>query len=621
MQRKVIGEGSYGCVHQPSIHCKTLPKPGFNYDNYVSKLMKTKNAQDELAEFVFIQNIDPTNEYHLDKPILCKPNFDDTGVKKSIGECKYIKLTDVQANPDNYSLLVMKNGGMDLTQFCQNGLVKYLEKNKEEKVDNFWIEVHNLLKGLKFFKDHAIVHNDLKPQNILIDEHGKMKFIDFGLMRNKKDIIQTSNSNTNFLGIYHWSYPFDCAFMNKLNYDEYKNSSENYKQQYRKSLSSLIIGTTKNNSFNLPIKHPSAFSILFSYINAEFKIPNATTQYAYIKSFFQHFNKIINLQSYDDVLDRIIDSIDIFGLGFSLQYITNCFKKHNAINLEDFTRLSFFFKRMYNFNISEREIDINRLIDDYEIILLEMGILTKYSKAFDNHVLINKSPAPTFLKKVKTPEHLTATLQKIADQDPVLLHVYCPPEKELNPNTGNCVKKCKPGFIRNDQFLCRKNTTKKNKLTTCPPEKELNPNTGNCVKKCKPGFVRNDQFLCRKNTTKKSKSNIKSNRNSNSNRNSKSNRNSTRNSNSKSKRNSNSTGCPPEKELNPNTGNCVKKCKPGFIRNDKFQCKKNTTKNPDSIGCPPEKELNPNTGNCVKKCQPGFVRNDKFQCRKNINKN
>ena len=49
MKRKIIGEGSYGCVHRPSIHCKTIPSPGFNYKTYVSKLMKTKNAKKELA--------------------------------------------------------------------------------------------------------------------------------------------------------------------------------------------------------------------------------------------------------------------------------------------------------------------------------------------------------------------------------------------------------------------------------------------------------------------------------------------------------------------------------------------------------------------------------------------
>ena len=42
MPRKVIGEGAYGCVHNPSLHCDIKPSANFNYNDHVSKLMKTK---------------------------------------------------------------------------------------------------------------------------------------------------------------------------------------------------------------------------------------------------------------------------------------------------------------------------------------------------------------------------------------------------------------------------------------------------------------------------------------------------------------------------------------------------------------------------------------------------
>ena len=56
-RRKVLGEGAYGCVHKPSLHC--LGDPTFDYKNYVSKLMKTSNAKAELKEFVTIHQYDP----------------------------------------------------------------------------------------------------------------------------------------------------------------------------------------------------------------------------------------------------------------------------------------------------------------------------------------------------------------------------------------------------------------------------------------------------------------------------------------------------------------------------------------------------------------------------------
>ena len=123
---KVIGEGSYGCVHKPSIHCKTPPRPGFNYTNYVSKIMTTKNAKKELAEFLIIKNIDPTNEYHLGSPILCHPNIDNKKVTTAIDKCKYIKSNNIETNEDKYSLLLLKYGGPDLKIFCGDHLKKYL---------------------------------------------------------------------------------------------------------------------------------------------------------------------------------------------------------------------------------------------------------------------------------------------------------------------------------------------------------------------------------------------------------------------------------------------------------------------------------------------------------------
>jgi serine/threonine protein kinase len=505
MKRLVIGEGSYGCVHKPSIHCKTPPKPGFDYKKYVSKIMKTKNAQDELAEFVIIKNIDPKDEYHLGEPILCQPNLDEANVKDDIGKCKHIKIDDVQANPDNYSLLVLKFGGPDLKQLCNKYLDKLLAKDKEERTDKFWLEVHHLIKGLKFFKENGIIHNDIKPQNILFDSvTGKMKYIDFGLMRTKKEVINSSKTNTNYLGIYHWSYPFDCGFMDQYQFKKYKNSSGTQQTFWKDELSKLIVANSKVNTLKLPINNPQAFSILFTYINPDNTVPNAASQYGYIDSFFDGFNEMINNNNYNITLDFIADSIDIFGLGFTLQFMANCFKRENGLSLEQFTRLSSFFHKMYDFNPSTRVIDIDQLLNEYENILLELGILTRLGKSFENNNVVNKPPAPPVIitesrrDSKSPPQHLSPELHEFADKDPIVISVKCPEGKELNPTTKRCIKKCKEGYERNAQFKCRK--TKKIKsikvksIKKCPDEKELNPITNRCIKRCKSGYERNEQF-------------------------------------------------------------------------------------------------------------------------------
>jgi serine/threonine protein kinase len=195
--RKVIGEGSYGCVHKPSLHCEHAPTPNFDYNGYVSKLMKTKRAEEELAEFVKFHHYDPNDEYHLGTPIMCKPDLREPNIMNDIKDCKRLS-TDVNAHPQNYDLLVMKYGGPDLKIFCKDVITQYLKSNKWEKSDKFWLEVHHLIRGLQFFRDSGIVHNDLKPQNILYNtKTNKLMFIDFGLMQTRAEIIRTSKNNTN----------------------------------------------------------------------------------------------------------------------------------------------------------------------------------------------------------------------------------------------------------------------------------------------------------------------------------------------------------------------------------------------------------------------------------------
>jgi len=447
MKREVVGEGGYGCVLKPSIHCKTSPKPGFNYDGYVSKIMETVDATTELQEFETIGRLDPTNQYHLGKPILCRPKLDEPNVKKNIGKCKYIKIDDIVSKPSNYSLLVLKDGGPDLKSLCLNHLEKYLASNKLIKTDKFWLEVHHLIKGLQFFKDSGVIHYDIKPQNILFDlKDGSLKYIDFGLMKLKSRVIVASKINKNSSSIFHWSYPFDCGFMNKKQFEQYKNSKN--RSLFKTELSEMIIEDSKINSLKLHIKNPQAFTVIFSYLNPDGTVPDASTQYAYISSFFDGFNTLLSEKTYDQILEIFVDSMDVYGLGFTLQYIANCFKRHDALSLEEFTTLSTFFNKMYDFNPSTRVINIDDLLNEYENVLLQNGVLTRLNKSFENHVLIDKEPMPSIrsvkIKSRQRQEHLSPELQAFANLDPI----------DLN-------NKCKHGFVRNKKFKCRKYKTKK----------------------------------------------------------------------------------------------------------------------------------------------------------------
>ena len=43
--------------------------------------------------------------------------------------------------------------------------------------------MHQLLSGIAYCHAHRVLHRDLKPQNLLIDNRGTIKLADFGLAR------------------------------------------------------------------------------------------------------------------------------------------------------------------------------------------------------------------------------------------------------------------------------------------------------------------------------------------------------------------------------------------------------------------------------------------------------
>jgi serine/threonine protein kinase len=521
MSRKVIGEGSYGCVHKPSLECDE--NIGLSYDNYVSKLMHTQDARDELKEFLVIGRLDDKNEYHLGTPILCTPKLDKT-VITDIKKCKHINPTYVKKNPHHYSLLIIKYGGPDLDSFCTKYLNTYLSKKKKTKSKTFWLGVRNLFKGLLFFRNHNIVHNDLKPQNILFNmETGQLMYIDFGLMRTKEEIMKSSKESKNYLGIFHWSYPFDCGFMNKKHYD-YFHGSDDKKNNIIQSFSQMIVTNKLENPHNLPIKNPNAFNLVFTYINPDLVQPTALTKYGYLNDFFDNFKLDVN---YDVYLNNTIDSIDIYGLGFTLQFVLNEFYKRKAISEDFFVRCSRLFSTMYSFNPYTRELNIENLITNYDNILLEYGLLSI------DEVIIPPKIIEEYKRELsKPPKTITPELSRYAILDPPL----CAEGKERNPHTNRCVNKCKLGYERNNEFKCVK--TRKVSLVPCAEGKERNPHTNRCVNKCKLGYERNDEFKCVK-TRKVSL-----------------------------------VPCAEGKERNPHTNRCVNKCKLGYERNDEFKCVK-----------------------------------------------
>jgi len=495
MPRKILGEGGYGCVHKPSLHCDKVQAPNFDYNNYVSKLMATKYAEEELREFVTIHKYDPNDDYHLGTPILCSPQLDNMKEIKDIKKCKHI-YSKLEKDPTHISLLLMKYGGPDLKNFCNDHITKFLKIKKQQKSDKFWLEAHHLIKGLKFFRDNGIVHNDLKPQNILYDmKKNKLSFIDFGLMRKKSEIINMSKKNDNPMANLHWSFPIECGFMSYIDYSKNKRSATR-RQMVKKDVIDAIVAGSKN-TIEIEVSKPDAFELFFTYINPLNTDMPSSFKYSFYDSAFDGLYQI-NTLPYDTYLDAIIDSIDIYGLGFTLQYILNCFKRHNGISEDFFVKASNLFAKMYEPDITKRYLEIDVILNEYEDILLETGLLTRMNKSFRDNNVVDTAPMPSAIMTLDKKDRaklsdspslkpLSTDLERIGDMDP-----------EPNKNTLSQIKQA----VKDMKY--------QHNIKICPSNKELNPRTGLCVKKCSSGKTRNAQFRCVKaNKTQKSRSKSK----------------------------------------------------------------------------------------------------------------
>ncbi len=401
--RKVIGQGAYGCVHKPSLKCLEIPYPNFNYNEHISKFMSKKNAEKELEEFEIIKNIDTDHEFHLGLPIICNPNTIFSKEKEDIKKCKYFNQYDVMTNPSNYRLLIMKYGGSDLKQFCVYEINNYLSENTEYKIDMFWLNIHALIKGLNIFNKNGISHCDIKPANIVFDKETiSFKYIDFGLMTTFKKLKELSIENKNILSVFHWTYPFETGLMNLENFNKYTSLSNEDKAQFAEEFRKSIILTEDflTNYEPLSIDNLEGFKMLFSFLNENQQIPTVDKQCGYINSFLYGLNKIIeNSNNYETVLEKIIISIDIFSLGFTLQYVLNNFMLTNKLSIDFYSSMSNLFNKMYNFNILNRLLDTEVILNDYETLLLELGILRRLNKNCVNNEIIDSIPISVSYKE------------------------------------------------------------------------------------------------------------------------------------------------------------------------------------------------------------------------------
>ena len=353
---KVIGEGAYGCIHRPSLTCKNKK---ISYKKKVSKVLLKRYALKEMQQYLRIARADKKSHFYLGKPIECKI-LETTQNMTALKSCE--EGNNIIENMDDYSLLVMPDGGIDIEIYVTN--LKHMRKTPEltHRLRPFWFEFLRMFEGCEVFLKHGIINHDIKPQNILYDELLKrMNFIDFGLMQSYKTVLLRLKRSDFWLAKHaHWSYPLEIQFLNKRRFDDFSKKTE----EERIAVYSKIISDINN---NIETYNSDTLKTLFSYI-----MPNENS-----KEFSdRYFNDILHMltiditsKSYSEFIRKSLDTIDIYGIGFTLLFAANTLV--HLIDADFYSDLTFFgYKlitpRLYDrYTATEARVKYKEILEKY----------------------------------------------------------------------------------------------------------------------------------------------------------------------------------------------------------------------------------------------------------------
>jgi serine/threonine protein kinase len=477
---KKIGEGSYGCAYRPAIPCSD--QPNTDIDQKISKVLNIGDANNEYAEYVQIAKADPKNEYYLGKPQKCtmsEANY-NAFVKKS--GCQILQ---PKTTAKDYRLLQYLDGGSDLDDFAHNHLTKFLSTWPQRQSDYFWLNAHKLFMGLKQFAENNVIHDDLKPQNIvfkfdLAKDTMDFNYIDFGLARNLSSLRM--NVAAGYIDrSFHWSRPMEQGFAsNNYNLDNYLlTSDDNIIKHFTNEFFNIIIKNQQNNIYDI---NPGSFYLLHEYVEDSLN-PNTTVIVKErIKSCMQGI--IPYRKDLDTFCRKSINTTDTYALGFTLNHVANKMHNKGAIPDNEYIRYHQFFEKLFDFNLFTRWDNIDMIISEYESVLELNGVLQRLGKRFVNHK-VEKKDYTNIVKAVIALTRKQAievgALSPKPSGPPNLKP--CPPGKVRNPTTKRCNKVKSPGKTK-------RIVVGPKRIVPCAPDKERNPKTGRCVKTCPPDKIR-----------------------------------------------------------------------------------------------------------------------------------
>ena len=266
MSYEVVGEGTYGCVTKPNLPCKH-GKNTRKRKNRLTKIMTKEHALDEYNEMLAITRARGIKKYIISMPDICEPKL-DADFFKTVQQCDNDDFPKLR--PNDFALLVLEDGGISLKTFSD----KFLPTLSTRDVEIFFTKIKTLLDGLVYFQKHNIIHHDIKTQNVVYNiQTGNLRYIDFGLMKMKTEMIRESKENDNGMAQKWANFPpeYDCANKRdyhvcdyKMNYDDFLTRLVNTFDSYSFGIMMLKIVKTARKYRKIPAMAGQILSMYFS---------------------------------------------------------------------------------------------------------------------------------------------------------------------------------------------------------------------------------------------------------------------------------------------------------------------------------------------------------------------
>jgi len=469
----VIGHGTYGCVHKPSLKCQ---EPGVDYTNKVSKLISDDAADEEMKMYRDFQKVDPDHHYHLGVPLRCKPSDSDENIA-AVKKCPQRLEEDDKWLVDGginkrFSLLIMNDGGIDLHEFSKRGFAGLPLR----AVEDFWMEAHRLFKLIIEVGRHGLILIDVKPENIVYSTQlNKLSLIDFGKIDRYEDVMAKPQPP-------HWSYPPEANFYRRKDEREFARL---FDYKFAQRVKSKI---DENNPY---LRKTFVKKILPDDSDPDPEFTGKGLYEQLQRDLFKlrddAFKKVID---YDTFYEKSLSTFDLYGVGIALFECLKASRDLLKSSVLDHKRLHRLLYHCVTPDIMKR-FTMPQAMDEYEAFL--QPLLEERNLRFVNHTIVPRSPSPKPAKKCpegKRPNKANRCIKipvchawKEWNSDHTKCITRCTATQERTPFSTRCVKRCRDHQLR--YGVANPNALKgKNRCVTarCPLGKTFYQPTKRCRK-------------------------------------------------------------------------------------------------------------------------------------------